>query len=284
MVRVIGIASGKGGVGKTTVSTNLALALRDFGKKILLIDCNLSTPHLAYYLGVSNYKNTLNDAMLGKIDINLVTHLKDGIKYIPASLNMKDLEGVNILNIKKYIGKINKEKYDFIILDAAPGLGKEAIAVLDASDEIIFVTTPFVPMMNDVIRSSKILRKMHGSKSINMVINMVTNNRHEILSKNIEEFTKFPVIGEISFDWNVVHGLSAKLPIINFKPKSIASINFRELASNLIGIKYNVPKQHKIKIIMRKFRNKLLNRSKINMSQKREELMKDFDIENLENK
>ena len=54
MTRIIGISSGKGGVGKTTVTANLALALKKMGKRVLMIDCNLSTPHLSYYLGVTD--------------------------------------------------------------------------------------------------------------------------------------------------------------------------------------------------------------------------------------
>ena len=278
MTRVIGIASGKGGVGKTTVSTNLALALRDFGKRVLLIDCNLSTPHLAYYLGVSNYKYTINDAMLGKVNINSTTHLKDGIKYIPASLNLKDLQGINMMSVKKHVKKIEKDKYDFVILDAAPGLGKEALAVLDAADELVFVTTPFVPMVNDVIRSSEVLKKLKGAKNVSVVMNMITDGMHEIFSNSMTNFTGFPVIGEVSYDQNVVHGLAAKSPIINFKPNSAASINFRSLAAYMIGAEYKVPRMHRVSKSLRKMKNRITSRS-ITMPQSNEDLSEDLYIQ-----
>lgn len=278
LARIIGIASGKGGVGKTTVATNLALALRDFRKKVLLVDCNLSTPHLAFYLGTSNYKYTLNDALRGKVDIISTTHLKDGIKYIPASLDLNDLVNVDVTHLKKNLKKLPMDKFDFIILDAAPGLGREAIAVLDAADEIIFVTTPFVPMVNDVIRSAEVLRNLRGAKNVSVVMNMITEGPHEILSRTISNLTGFPVIGQIFFDQNIVYGLAAKSPVVNFKPNSIASVNFRTLAANLTGTKYEVPHMHKIKLAFRRFKNNLMNRSVI-MPQTTEDLMQDLQIE-----
>ncbi len=280
LARVIGVASGKGGVGKTTVSTNLALALRDFGKRVLLIDCNLSTPHLAYYLGVSNYKYTLNDALLGRVDIVSTAHLKDGIKYIPASLNLKDIVGVDTTSFKKHLKKLQSDKYDFIILDSAPGLGREALAVLDTAEEVIFVTTPFVPIVNDVIRSSEVLKSLRGVKSINVVMNMITEGTHEILARSVTNLTGFPVVGQISYDQNIVYGLAAKSPIVNYKPNSTASVDFRILAANLIGVKYKTPKMHSFKKVIKRFKNKIVSR-KVIMPQSVEDLSEDLFIQKL---
>lgn len=280
MARIIGVASGKGGVGKTTVSTNLALALRDFGKRVLLIDCNLSTPHLAYYLGVSNYKYTLNDALLGKVDIISTAHLKDGIRYIPASLNLKDLVGVDTASFKKHLKKLQNDKYDFIILDSAPGLGREALSVLDAAEELIFVTTPFVPMVNDVIRSAEVLKSLKGVKNVNIVMNMITEGSHEILSRSVTNLTGFPVIGQISYDQNIVYGLAAKSPIVNYKPNSSSSIDFKALAANLLGIDYKVPRMHIIKKTIKRLKNRLVSRS-VMMPQSAEDLSEDLSIQKL---
>lgn len=281
MTRVIGIASGKGGVGKTTVSTNLALALRDFGKKVLLIDCNLSTPHLAYYLGVSNYKNTLNDAMLGKIGIESAPQLKDGIKYIPASLDLKDLNGIDTMDFKKHLKKlVASDKFDYIILDSAPGLGREALAVLDAAEEVIFVTTPFVPMVNDIIRSAEVLKKLKGVKGISVAMNMVTEGSHEIFGRSISGLTGFPISGQISYDQNVVYGLVAKSPIVNFKPNATSSTDFRKMAAGIAGVDYKAPKAYAVKRAFRKMRNKIFSRS-VSMSQSSEDLSDDLSIQKM---
>lgn len=281
MARIIGVASGKGGVGKTTVSINLALALRDFGKKVLLVDCNLSTPHMAYYLGASNYKHTLNDVLRGKVDINAAAQLKDGIRYIPASLDLKDLSGVEVTDIKKHLKKLDKDKYDFVILDSAPGLGREALSVLDACEEVVLVTTPFVPMVNDVIRSSEVLRRLRGAKNVSVVMNMITDGLHEIFSDSVTNFTGFPVVGEICYDQNVVQGLAAKSPIVNYKPNSTASVNFRSLAAHLSGAKYDVPKMHKMRRSLRKLKNRLVSKGVV-VPQSNEDLAEDIRIQKME--
>jgi len=279
LTRVIGVASGKGGVGKTTVSTNLALALRDFGKKVLLVDCNLSTPHLAYYLGVSNYKHTLNDVMLGRVNADSAPQLKDGIKYIPASLDLKDLHGIDTMDFKKHVKKLaQSDKFDYIILDSAPGLGREALAVLDAAEEIIFVTTPFVPMVNDIIRSAEVLKRIRGVKGISVVMNMVTEGSHEIFGRSISGLTGFPISGQISYDQNVVYGLAAKSPIVNFKPNSVPSIEFRKLAAGLAGVDYKAPRSYGMKKVIRRVRNRIFSGG-VSMPQSADDLNEDLVIQ-----
>lgn len=259
MTRVLGIVSGKGGVGKTTLVTNLALALRDFGQKVIIIDCNLSTPHLAYYLGTTDYQYTLNDALLDKVDIISASHNYDGIRYVPASLKLEDLVGIDLLKFKNYLKKLmNPSKVDFIILDSAPGLGREAVAVLDASDEIIFITTPFVPMINDIIRCKGVLQELRGTKTFGIVLNMVTYGKHELPSRAITDVCGTSVITEIPYDKNVIHSLVFKSPVMTYKPDSLASISIMQLAAHLARKEYNPPKKLKLYKLFAKIKNYIL--------------------------
>lgn len=278
MVRVIGVASGKGGVGKTTVVTNLAIALHQLGKKTLIVDCNISTPHLAYYLGASDYKYTINDAVLGNVDITSAVNVKDGIRYVPASLHLNDLVNLDMSSLKKHLKKLSSEKYDFIILDAAPGLGREALVVLDAADEVIFVTTPYAPMVNDVIRSADVLKVMKGAKNLNIVMNMTSQAPHEITSESVQEVTGIPVIGNISYDKNVVYSLVTKLPLMHYRPSSTAGENFKELAANLIGEEYRKPGKLKIGSMIKALKNQLLP-ARIRMPSEPEDVRNDIFIQ-----
>lgn len=277
-MRVIGIASGKGGVGKTTVATNLALALRSYGKKVLVVDCNLSTPHLSYYMGATNYKYTLNDALSGKVDIISAISLKDGVKYIPASLEIRDIVGIDPTSIKKQMKKLKNENFDFVILDSAPGLGREALSVMHAADEIIFVATPFAPVVNDVIRSSEVLKSFKGAKSVGIVMNMITEGTHEIFAKSVSDVTGIPVIGKISYDQNVIYGLVSKSPVVTYKPNSIASENFMQLAAFLTGETYKLPSKMKVRSILRKVKNYILPQ-KIYMPQSLQEVKDEIFIQ-----
>lgn len=259
MVRVIGVVSGKGGVGKTTVAVNLAYALKTFGQRVVLIDCNLSTPHMAYYIGTSDYKYTLNDVLLGKVDVVSALHNFDGIRHIPASLDLKDIVGVDPIKLKKHVKSLMvPSKVDFIVLDSAPGLGREALAVLDAADELLFVSTPFSPMLNDVLRCRDVLKGIKGDKTLHMVLNMVTGEKHELHYKTIADVVDIPIIGQIPYDKSVLHSLVFKSPVVSYKPKSLASTGFMQLAAKLTNNEFEVPLNFKVHNILNKLKNSIL--------------------------
>ncbi len=254
MTRIIGISSGKGGVGKTTVTANLALSLQRLGKKVLMIDCNMSTPHLSYYLGVNNYSHTLNEVMSGKVKPNNAMYNYDGVRFIPASLNLRDLMGMDLRKFKKTISELaDPKKFDFVLLDSAPGLGRESICVLNAADEILFVSTPYIPMMNDVIRSVSILKQM-GRKKVGIVLNMVTGEGHELMDRTVEEVLNIPIVGLIPYDRNMPKSLVLGIPMLNYDSMSASSVNFMKMAANLSGEEYNAPGK------LDRFANRMKNR------------------------
>src|SRR3972149_804170 len=102
MTRAIGIVSGKGGVGKTTLAINLAAALaRHYNKRTALVDCNLTTSHISLYLGIYHKTTTLNHVLREERSMDEATHQHEsGMKIVPASLSLSDLDGVDILKIK----------------------------------------------------------------------------------------------------------------------------------------------------------------------------------------
>lgn len=260
LTRIVALASGKGGVGKTTLAVNLAVALKNFGKRSILIDCNMSTPHLAYYLGVSDYKHTLNDVLLGKVDIPFaISNNHYGIEYIPSSLNLQDLIGLDPAKFKKHLNTlINQAKPDFILLDSAPGLGREAVSVLDASEEVIFVVPPFTPMVNDVLRCIDVAKELKGSKQMSIVLNMTTGGSHELEDESIGKVTGLPIIGNIPFDKDVVYSLVLRSPVLEFSPNSLASLSLMQLAAYLAGEEFKTPNKLKLYNLFNRIKSSLL--------------------------
>jgi cell division ATPase MinD len=240
LTRVIGVISGKGGVGKTTVVANLGTALSsNFDKDVIVIDCNITTSHLGLYLGVYYHPVSLNQVLTGDASIHdaIYEYHIGKLKIIPASLSLRDLKGVDISRLKHVIKDLFG-KTDIIILDSAPGLGREATATIQASDEVIFVTTPFVPSTMDLIKSHQLVNEI-GAKSLGVVLNMVGEEKYELTAKEVEQLAELPVISSIPVDKNVLRSLAAKIPVVTFNPKSPASREFIKLAANLIG------KEHK---------------------------------------
>lgn len=241
MAKIIGILSGKGGVGKTTFASNLGIALSNFGKRVVVIDCNITSPHLAYYLGARDYSITLNNVLRGDVDIRFAPLYQSGVLFIPCSEDIKDVMRVDIFDLKKYVGKLaEKNNYDYIILDSAPGLGREALSVLRACDEIIFVTTPTIPNIADITRCAEVAGQF-GHKRFNIVLNMVRGKEYELKAKDAESFFRNPVLGIIPFDENVIDSTAQGIPILWYKPNSSVCKSFMNIAANFIGVKYKKP-------------------------------------------
>jgi len=238
MVRVIGIVSGKGGVGKTTVGLNLGVALAHrFKKNVTIVDCNVTTSHLGLYLGMYYCPITLNKVLRGEYTAEeAIQQHHTGLKVIPASLSLTDLEGIDVTAIRNILKSLF-DKNDIILLDGSPGLGREAVATLRASDEVLYITSPYIPFAMDIVRNQEIVNEI-GVKPLGIILNMVHGKKHEMNKKEIEELTRLPVIAKIPFDKNVHKSLALKTPIVTYKPNAPASKEIIKLASNLIGETY----------------------------------------------
>ena len=235
-MRVIGIVSGKGGVGKTTLVANLGIALTNFGKSVAAVDCNITTSHLGFNFGFYYYPITLNQVLKGEASLLEATYFHpSGLKIIPASLSVDDLIGVDIEKLKS---ALNFENVEIVLLDSAPGLGKEALSVLKTCNEVLFVTIPYMAAVTDVIKCSSITKEM-GIKRTGIVLNMVRNEKHELTPYQIEELVGLPVIAKIPFDPNVQKSLAEGKPVVTYSPNSKASIALMELAAKLIGETYS---------------------------------------------
>jgi len=235
--RIIGVISGKGGVGKSTVTANIGAALASkFKKDVVIIDCNLSTSHLSISLGMYYCPVTINNVLRGEKDIfeSMYEH-PSGMKIIPASLHLREVEGVDITKLKNVIKDLDG-KVDFIFLDASPGLGRETYAAIHASEEIMLVANPNIPSVSDVIKCREIIKDVR-KKPLGIVLNMVQGKSYELTKKEIEELTEIPIIVSIPQDNNIHKSLANKKPVVMFRQGSKSSKELIKLAGWLIGEK-----------------------------------------------
>ncbi len=253
----MGIVSGKGGVGKTTFSVNLGIALNRLGKKTLLIDCNITTPHLAYYLGAEDYFITLNNVFRGEVDEKFAPSSHSGVAFIPASEELRDIVKIDFDRLIKHVNKIAGSRvFDFIILDSAPGLGKEGTSVLRAADEILFVTDPTIPNITDIVRCYEYLH-MVRTKRVSIVFNKVREKHFELQFKDAEHFFEAPVLGAIPFDEYIMDSTAQGIPFLNYMPDSPTAKDFIKVAASLAGIQYKKKSSSKVKNIFVKLKKKI---------------------------
>jgi MinD-like ATPase involved in chromosome partitioning or flagellar assembly len=257
LTRIIAVSSPKGGVGKTTIASNLAIALSEFGKKVIAIDCNFSTPYLSYYFSDEDVDVTINDVLLGRNEITEALYHQNGVMFIPASTELEDLINLDVVKLKKNIRKlVNPEMIDFIILDTAPGLGREALAAMEAADEILFVANPLPPMIADIMRSYDVVKEL-GEKKVGLILNMVRKNKFEFSQREIARITKLPIIGSVTFDTNIMNSIAVRKPLMKYKPHSKSALNYTEIAANLLGIKYKKTAAKQLFVLIESLRSKI---------------------------
>ncbi|MBI2085258.1 MAG: P-loop NTPase [Candidatus Aenigmarchaeota archaeon] len=235
MSRVIGVFSGKGGVGKTTTAVNLGVALTKLGKSVILIDSNVNTPNVSLHLGMNFTPFTIQDIMENVPYISQAMYIHEsGLRVIPADFSLKDRH-VDISELKNHVHKLAGDA-DYIIMDCAPGLGTDARAAIEACSEYLIVTNPELPAVADAYKAYKAIKIING-KVLGLVVNKVNNDNYELQSGEIEDFFNEKIIGIVPEDRNVRASIQNRMPVVMHKPNSKAAKAYRKLAMHIEGAK-----------------------------------------------
>ncbi len=241
MKKFIVITSGKGGVGKTTTAVNLGAAINYFGKDVLIIDGNLSTPNVGIHLGSPEVPVNLNHVLSRKAKpTEAVYEHESGVKIMPSSLSIKELGKFNPSKLKDF-RKDFKDLSDIILLDSAAGLGNEAISALEAADELIIVTNPELPAITDALKVLKVAEKME-KKILGIIVTRVKKNKIEMTPETVKEMLEAPILGMIPEDPTISEALSIKDAVVHTHPKSRSARAYKEIAAKLVNTNYDSKK------------------------------------------
>lgn len=240
MARVICVSSGKGGVGKTTVTANLGLALTELGYRTMVVDANLTTPNLGFHLGVPLFPKTLHDVLKGEARIEeAIYYHPSGLQVVPAGISIEDLKGTRADKLSKAVLSLIGD-HDIVFLDGAAGLGKEPLAGFEAADELLVITNPNLPAVTDALKAIKISEEL-GTHVLGIVVNKVKGHGSELTLQDVEAILGYPVIAQIPNDERMDIALAAKSPIVTHAPNSPASTELRKLAASLVGVQWKPP-------------------------------------------
>jgi septum site-determining protein MinD len=233
-MKTIGIISLKGGVGKTSTVIALGASMAGFGKKVLLVDGNLSAPDLGIHLNMFDSAKTLHHVLNRKANISDVVHTSGNFDMIPASVFTNII--TNPFELKNKIKNI-KRRYDIIIIDSSPALNNETLAVMLAADKLLVVTTPDCPSLSSTLKAVK-LAKERGTPICGLVLNKVYNKNFELSLDEIESVADVPVMAVIPYDINILKALYEFTPFPEYSPDSKAAEEYKRLAAALIGERY----------------------------------------------
>lgn len=241
--RVLAVISGKGGVGKTSTSVNLAIALAAQGKRVILLDADLGLANVEVLLGLNSLYN-LQHVIDGEKTIRqILIEGPGGIMLVPGSsgiASLADLDSAarqNILNGLKEL----QEQADFIIIDTMAGIGQNAVAFAAAADEVLLVTTPEPSAIVDAYATIKTIHNMREDAVFRLVVNMVVNKQQAFavatkLSRVTQQFLSRTVsyLGYVPRDPHVSRGVMQTFPFSLRYPNAPATKCIEQLAARLI--------------------------------------------------
>jgi septum site-determining protein MinD len=229
--RVIGVLSGKGGVGKTVTVVNLCAALTKLGHECLAIDANVGAPDLSLHLGLWYQPVGLQDVLYEKAPVShaVVTHPSTGIKALPSSLRTGRSAGLN--DLRSLVAKLD---YKTIVIDSPPGIGADVRSIIGACSELLIITTPDMPSVTNATRLAALATDM-GLRPAGLLLNRVANKRYEMTSAEVEKMCELPVLASVPEDDKVPESIAAELPVVFYHPRSSAARAFMRLAAKLLS-------------------------------------------------
>ncbi|MBI5391791.1 AAA family ATPase [Candidatus Woesearchaeota archaeon] len=234
--RIIGFFSFKGGVGKTTTVANLgAILARDFGKRTLVVDANLSGPTLGLHFGFAHPDYTLHDVLEGKVSIHkAIYEHPTGLHLLPASLLSRR---VALHKFKQYLHEL-RPYYDIILVDAPPTVSEESIAALNSVDELFLITTPDYVALSSTLQAVQVAREKKIRIS-GLIMNKVRGKNYELSFDVLERDTKLPVVSVLYDDETILASLNKAQPAAFLKPRNDTVVEYKKLAAALIGEHYH---------------------------------------------
>jgi len=253
--RVLAVASGKGGVGKTNIAVNLAIALAAQGKRVLLVDCDIGLANTDLLIG-QRPRGDLAHVLAGRMPLEaIVQEGPAGIRWIPGASYMPALGAAAPDPRREALLEalsVLESQHDFVILDAPAGIGAGVLALARQADELLLVTTPEPTAIMDAYVTLKAVAAAHRSADgtltsaasdavVRLVVNLVAHRRdvdrvHRRIDDVSRRFLGVPVelLGYVFCDGHVGRAVLRQEPLLLAYPHSQAAWCIKRLAGAVL--------------------------------------------------
>ncbi|HIB89023.1 TPA: MinD/ParA family protein [Candidatus Poribacteria bacterium] len=241
ILRTIAVTGGKGGVGKTNVATNLAIAMAQLGKRVGILDADLGLANVDVMLHV-NPRYTLKHVVTGEKKIeDIIVKGPLGISVIAGSSGIKTMADLPVQIHKKLIGELHRlnNLIDILIIDTPAGIGNNVLSFVLAADEILAVTIPDPMAYTDAYALIKVISRWRQDAQINLLINMV---RTAAQAREVAEILKTVVrkynlpLGKISYAGYIPYDSKIKNSLLNRKQTPFMLANPDSLSVKCIQV------------------------------------------------
>lgn len=242
-VRVVAITSGKGGVGKTNLAVNLAIALQRRGHRTLIIDADLGMANVDILLGAASRKHLL-DLLRPEVTLDdVIATTPHGIQYISGGSGIEkalEYDHAEKILLRQKLADC-AARADLILVDTGAGLGRNVMDFILAADEVLLVTTPEPTSLTDAYAVMKAYSIYAAQKNLRLIINRVYEVREsrevaQKLQRAAEKFLHMPVdcLGYVFEDTAVTKSVRKQTPLLKAEPNAAAARCIDALAESLM--------------------------------------------------
>ncbi len=241
MSQVIAVSSGKGGVGKTSLSVNLGISLHKLGMRVCIFDADTNLANINIMLREAP-PYTLNNVLDGEVSINEIIVDSHGVSFVPGASGVTDFGGLERSSQKKLLKTLRhlESQYDVILVDTAAGIHNNVLSFIEAAQQSIIVITPEPTSLTDSFSLLRMLKKRKYGKQINVVVNQ---GETEISARQVfKRFSgavakyigyKTAYLGHVIKDELVSLSICAQSPVAVYRPNAPSSRSYDQLAMHL---------------------------------------------------
>ncbi len=249
-VRVIAVASGKGGVGKTNVSVNLAVTLANEGKKVMLMDADLGLANIDVLLGLRP-KYNLSHVLKGETTLEeIVLEGPAGVKVVPAASGTQNMAELSPMEHAGMIRAFSELPFDIdvLIVDTAAGISDSVVSFSRAAQEVIVVVCDEPTSITDAYALIKLLNQDYGLHRFRVLCNMVHTPQEgrDLYNKMVRVTDRFldvalDFMGAVPYDEYLRKALQKQKAVVDAYPRSKSAMAFKTLAKKVDG--WPMPRQ-----------------------------------------
>lgn len=270
--RLITVTSGKGGVGKSNTSVNLAVQFRNMGYRVIIFDADFGLANVEVMFGAIPQYNLSDLIFRGKTLEEIMIEGPMGIQFISGGSGVSELSNLTKENVRYLAGKLVQleSMTDIIIVDTGAGISDSVMEFVKMSEEVVLVTTPEPTSIMDSYALLKALKRSEGydpeQTKINVVANRVMSEEeghvlYEKLKVVVDKFLEMELnfLGIVPYDMNVSKAVMQQKPISIVNKTAKASLAFEEIARKLLAVeqKEDVKKPGIGQVFMNLFRTRV---------------------------
>jgi len=253
LTKIIAVTSGKGGVGKTNVSSNLAIALAQQGARVCIFDADTSLANINIVMGLSA-QYTIAHLLSGEKSMDdILIEGPQGISIVPSASGISECANLNDLQRQRLISALAllEDRFDYLIIDTAAGIGREVIDFVRSAQYVLLVITPEPTSLTDTFALIRVLQRQGCKRPLYAVVSQAADytDSWKVFARfqgAVKKYLKTGVryLGYIGDDRNLKTAVSEQRPVLLHQPNSHASRCFKVLG-NVVQKQFGQGGQHR---------------------------------------